>query len=73
MFLSMIKIGEESGELDSILDKTANFFDDEVETSLHKLVVMIEPLLIVVMGGLVGFIVIAMLLPLFDIMNTVKN
>lgn len=73
MVVSMIKIGEESGELDSILDKTANFFDDEVETSLHKLVVMIEPLLIVVMGGLVGFIVIAMLLPLFDIMNTVKS
>lgn len=73
MVVSMVKIGEESGELDSILDKTANFFDDEVETSLHKLVVMIEPLLIVVMGGLVGFIVIAMLLPLFDIMNTVKS
>lgn len=73
MVISMVRIGEESGELDLILDKTANFFDDEVETALHKMIVMIEPLLIVVMGGMVGFIVMAMMLPLFDIMKTVQN
>lgn len=73
MVVSMVRIGEESGELDLILDKTANFFDDEVETALHKMIVMIEPLLIVVMGGMVGFIVMAMMLPLFDIMKTVQN
>jgi type IV pilus assembly protein PilC len=69
---SMIKIGEESGTLDEILEKTANFYDDEVEAELQKLVTLIEPLLIVVMGGAVGFIVISIALPMFDMLQTVK-
>jgi type IV pilus assembly protein PilC len=69
---SMIKIGEESGTLDDILEKTATFYDDEVEAELQKLVTLIEPLLIVVMGGAVGFIVISIALPMFDMLQTVK-
>lgn len=72
MLYSMMKIGEESGTLDEILDKTANFYDDEVEEALQKLTTMIEPLMILVMGGLVGFIVIAMMLPMFDMINHVQ-
>lgn len=69
---SMVRIGEESGSLDDMLYKTADFYDEEVEASMQKLTSMIEPLMIVVMGLLIGFIVIAMYLPMFDMMNTVQ-
>lgn len=69
---SMIKIGEESGSLDDMLYKTADFYDEEVEASLTKLTSMIEPLMIVVMGLVIGFIVIAMYLPMFDMTKTVQ-
>ena len=72
MLYSMIKIGEESGTLDEILDKTANFYDDEVEAALQKMTTLIEPFMILVMGGLVGFIVIAMMLPMFDMYSHVQ-
>ena len=68
---SMIRIGEESGSLDDMLYKTADFYDEEVETSLQKLTSMIEPIMIVVMGLVIGLIVIAMYLPMFDMMKTV--
>ncbi len=69
---SMIRIGEESGTLDEILDKTANFYDDEVEVALQRLVALIEPLMIVIMAGIIGFIVISMAMPMFDMMKTVQ-
>ena len=69
---SMIKIGEESGTLDEILEKTADFYDDEVEAALQKMTTLMEPVLIVFMGVVVGFIVISMALPMFDMVNTVK-
>ena len=69
---SMIRIGEESGSLDNMLYKTADFYDEEVEVSLQKLTSMIEPLMIVVMGLAIGFIVIAMYLPMFDMANTIQ-
>ena len=72
MLHSMIKIGEESGSLDDILDKTANFYDEELETSIKKMTTMLEPLMIVVMGVIVGFIVIAMMLPIFSMSSTVQ-
>jgi type IV pilus assembly protein PilC len=68
---SMIKIGEESGSLDDMLFKTADFYDEEVDTSLTKLTAMIEPLMIVIMALIIGMIVIAMYLPMFDMMKTV--
>lgn len=72
MVVSMIKIGEESGSLDEILDKTANFYDDEVEASLQKMTSLIEPIMIIIMALIVGFIVISMVLPMFDMINTVR-
>lgn len=71
MVVSMIKIGEESGSLDEILDKTANFYDDEVEVALQKMVTMLEPLMIVFMAVIIGAIVIAMVLPMFDMFKTI--
>jgi type IV pilus assembly protein PilC len=69
---SMIKIGEESGSLYDMLTKTADFYDEEVQTSLQKLTSMLEPIMLVVMGFIIGFIVIAMYLPMFDMMKTVQ-
>lgn len=71
MLIAMIKIGEESGELDEILEKTAYFYDQEVEESLTKMVTLIEPIMIMVMGLIIGFMVIAMLLPMFDMYSAI--
>ncbi|WP_026475847.1 type II secretion system F family protein [Alkaliphilus transvaalensis] len=71
MLISMIQIGEESGALDEILDKTANFYDDETEIALQKMTTLLEPLMIVVMALIIGFIVMAMILPMFDMLNIV--
>jgi type IV pilus assembly protein PilC len=67
---SMIKIGQESGTLDDMLGRTADFYDEEVEVAIQKMTTMLEPLMIVVMAFVIGFIVIAMILPMFDMMNT---
>ena len=72
MLIQMIEIGEESGSLDDILEKTANFYDDEVEVAIQKMTTMLEPLMIVVMALVIGFIVISMMLPMFDMMNTIN-
>jgi type IV pilus assembly protein PilC len=68
---SMIKIGEESGALDDILYKTADFYDDEVEVALQRMTTLMEPLMLVVMAIVIGFIVISMALPMFDMVNTI--
>ena len=72
MVPSMIEIGEESGTLDEILDKSANIYDEEVETEVQRLIALIDPAMIFIMAGLIGFIVIAMMLPMFDMINTVS-
>ena len=64
MVVHMISIGEESGALDQMLSKVADFYESEVESTLQSLTSAIEPVLIVLLGGMVGFIVISLLLPL---------
>ena len=66
MLYSMIKIGEDTGSLDDILNKTADFYDEELDSTIQKSVAFIEPVLIVVMGLTIGFIVISIMLPMFD-------
>ncbi len=66
MLYSMIKIGEETGSLDDILNKTADFYDDELESIIQKSVALMEPILIVVMGLIVGFMVMSIMMPMFD-------
>jgi type IV pilus assembly protein PilC len=68
---SMINIGEESGTLDDILVRTTDYFDDELETTIKKLTQLFEPAMIVLMGVIVGTIVLAMVLPMFEIANTI--
>ena len=69
---SMIKIGEESGSLDEILEKTADFYDEEAEVAITKLTTLLEPIMIVLMAMVIGFIVIAMYLPMFDMFQTIQ-
>ncbi|GAE88019.1 type IV fimbrial assembly protein PilC [Acetivibrio straminisolvens JCM 21531] len=65
----MIRIGEESGNLDFALDKSADFYDEEVEASLALLTSFIEPTIIVMLALIVGFIVMSVLTPMFSIYN----
>jgi len=67
MAIQMISIGEETGELDSMLMKVADFYEDEVEQAVKALTSIIEPIMIVVLGGMVGTILISMYLPMFKI------
>jgi len=69
MVIQMVAIGEETGNLDAMLAKIADFYDQEVDTAVKALTSMIEPLIIVVMGVIIGFIVIAMFLPMFELGN----
>ena len=72
MVTQMMAVGEETGALDEMLEKVGSFYDQEVESLVDALTSLIEPILIVVMGGLVGSMVICLYLPMFDIINQIK-
>jgi type IV pilus assembly protein PilC len=71
--LQMIAVGEETGALDEMLNKIANFYDDEVNTAVETLTSIIEPLMIVFMGVLVGGMVVAMYMPMFKLISVVAK
>ena len=71
MFTSMFRIGEETGELSEMVDKLADFYEDEVSTSVKSLTSVLEPLMIVFVAIVVAFILVAMYLPMFNMMSTV--
>jgi type IV pilus assembly protein PilC len=68
----MVRVGEETGELEQMLDKVADFYEDEVDTSINSLTSIIEPLMMVGVGVIVGIIVIAMYLPMFKLLQLVQ-
>ena len=71
MLIQMIKIGEESGTLDDVLGKTAAFYDKEADTARAQMTTMIEPIIIMLLAVVVGFIIIAVIIPMFDSYDTV--
>ncbi|MEM9503467.1 MAG: type II secretion system F family protein, partial [Cyanobacteria bacterium P01_E01_bin.43] len=71
MAIQMISIGEETGELDQMLMKVADFYEDEVEQAVKALTSIMEPFMIVILGGMVGSILVSMYLPMFKIMEVV--
>jgi len=71
--VNMIDVGEETGDLDKMLMKIADNYDEEVETLVDGLVSLLEPIMVVVLGGIVGFIVIALFLPLVSLINSVSS
>ena len=70
MVVQMIEVGENAGALDAMLNKIADFYDDEVNHAVEALTSLLEPLLMVVLGALIGFMLIAMYLPIFEMAGT---
>ncbi|MCH7562269.1 MAG: type II secretion system F family protein [Gemmatimonadetes bacterium] len=71
MVVQMINVGEQTGGLDEMLTKIADFYDDEVDTAVDALLSAMEPIMIVVLGVVVGGMIVAMYLPIFDMINAV--
>ena len=73
MVVQMISVGEETGSLDTMLQKVADFYEDEVNAAVKSLTSILEPIMMLGVGGIVGVVVIAMYLPIFNMMNIVKQ
>jgi type IV pilus assembly protein PilC len=71
MVVQMINVGESVGELDTMLEKVADFYDEEVDQAVENLTAMIEPFMMVFLGGMIGGLVVAMYLPIFKIVSVV--
>jgi type IV pilus assembly protein PilC len=65
-------VGEESGQLETMLTKIAEFYETEVDAKIKSLTALIEPLMIIVVGGVVGFIVISMYMPIFTLYDKIR-
>jgi len=72
MVTQMIHVGEETGDLDGMLSKIADFFDDEVDIAVDNLLKVLEPALIVILGSVVGGMIVAMYLPIFSLVNAIQ-
>jgi type IV pilus assembly protein PilC len=72
MVTHMVGVGEETGALDAMLERVAEFYEDQVEASVKALTSILEPIMIIVIGSIVGFIVISMYLPLFEVYNRIE-
>jgi len=72
MVVQMMAVGEDTGALDTMLSKVADFYDDEVESTTEQLTSLIEPLMIVVIGGIIGAMIIALYMPIFSIFNQIQ-
>jgi type IV pilus assembly protein PilC len=72
MVISMIAVGEQTGGLDEMLSKIADFYDEEVDAAVSNLLSLLEPIMIVFLGVVVGGMVVAMYLPIFDMVNAVQ-
>jgi type IV pilus assembly protein PilC len=73
MVQQMIAVGEDSGGLDAMLEKVATFYDEEVATATEQLTAVMEPLLIVVVGSIVGSMLMALYMPIFSISDAVDG
>jgi type IV pilus assembly protein PilC len=72
MVVQMLAVGEETGAVDDMLDRVADFYDQEIEATVDALTSLLEPLLIVMMGSTVGGMVIALYMPMFNIINLIQ-
>jgi type IV pilus assembly protein PilC len=68
----MIGVGEETGALETMMSKIADFYEEQVAAAVKALTSILEPIMIVVVGAIVGFIVIAMYLPMFKVYDSIK-
>ena len=72
MVSHMVSVGEDSGQLETMLEKIADFYDAEVDAKVKALTSLIEPVMIMFVGGVVGFIVISMYLPIFSLYDNIR-
>lgn len=72
MLTHMVEIGEQSGSIDEIMEKTADFYDEEVDAAIKAMTTMIEPIMIILMAVVIGGMVVAMVLPMFEMVNTIQ-
>ena len=72
MVVQMVSVGEETGTLDDMMQKVSRYYEDEVDDAVKNLTSMIEPFIIIVLGGIIGFLVVSMYLPIFKIGETIK-
>jgi type IV pilus assembly protein PilC len=72
MVTHMIGVGEETGAMDTMLSKIADFYEDQVAAAVKQLASILEPVMIILVGGMVGFIVISMYMPLFKVYDSIK-
>ena len=72
MVVQMMAVGEDTGALDAMLHKIAEFYDQEVEATTEALTALIEPLMIAVLGGIIGSMIIALYMPIFKIFDLIK-
>jgi type IV pilus assembly protein PilC len=72
MAMSMLAIGEETGQMDAMLSKVADFYEDEIAATVKAMTAMLEPAMIVIVGGIVGSILLAMYLPMFSVFEKIK-
>ncbi len=72
MVIQMVSVGEETGTLDDMMQKISKYYEEEVDDAVKNLTNMIEPLIIIILGGIIGFLVVSMYLPIFKIGQTIK-
>ena len=73
MVVQMVAVGEQTGALDTMLNKIADFYEEEVDVAVASLTSLIEPVLMVVVGSMVGVVLISMYLPIFDLAGKIKS
>jgi type IV pilus assembly protein PilC len=73
MVVQMIAVGEQTGALDVMCNKIADFYDEEVDVAVAALTSLLEPLMMVVIGGIVGGMVVSMYLPIFELAGTIQE
>ena len=73
MVVQMVGVGEQTGELDQMLQKLADFYEEEADAAIANFLTLIEPLLIVFLGGIIGGIVIAMYMPIFSLVGKLAS
>ena len=73
MVTQMVQVGEESGQISQMLDKIADFYDREVDSAAESLTASIEPIMVVVMGAIVGGMVVCLYLPMFSIYGNIQG
>ena len=72
MMIRMIKVGEETGTLDSSLEQIADFLSEEMDYKVKNMIALMEPALVIAVGGAVGFVAISVILPMYGLLQTVK-